>query len=156
MKPYKIKQMAQEMGISPTAALKMRMRYLAEQLVLGSEWEESGSYEKMPEIMQGEAIEEMTEIALALKTLNNTPHENTITPDMLAKAKAVSIDSLIQFKHGKAKCFAHDDNKPSMYFGNKTNTARCPVCNKAWDSIQILIERDGYTFTGAVQNLCSR
>jgi hypothetical protein len=155
MNPYKIKQKAIEMGVSQSSALKMRMRYLVEQILVGHEWIYGDINSPMPYVMQDEAVQELQALLKSLKTLNDAPRENAITQDMIEQAKAVPIDSLIEFIRGKARCFAHDDKSPSMYYATKKNAANCPVCNKSWDSIEILKERDGLTFTKAVKELCS-
>jgi hypothetical protein len=152
MSTYTIKKAAEDFDISFTAALKMRMRYVVQQLDKGIDWMLDES--SMPDIMPGEAINELISCNKGLLESKIKPSANTVTPEMIEKARQVPVDSLIEFIRGSARCFAHEDKSPSMYFGSRTNTAQCPVCNKHWDSIQILKERDGLTFHEAIRKLC--
>ena len=75
-----------------------------------------------------------------------------ITPAMIIRAKEYPIESLLEVNRaGYAKCFNHEDKKPSMYC--KGNFAYCFVCSKHWDTIQILIDRDKKSFNEAVKKL---
>lgn len=138
---YSLKRRAEEMGISFNAAAIMRKRFLFTEL---------GKEETPPDDM----LDEIQALDAAIKSQNDPVHKNVVTAEMKERAKEFPVDQLIQFTHGKAKCFAHEDRAPSMYFAFRTNKARCPVCDKGWDAIQILIDRDGLTFTRAVQQLC--
>ena len=42
------------------------------------------------------------------------------------------------------------DKNPSAYHGTKTNRLVCPVCNKTWSALDILMQRDGINFKDAV------
>lgn len=75
-----------------------------------------------------------------------------ITEDMIEKAKAYPLEQLIEInRQGFTRCFGHNDKKPSAY--GRKNFLWCFVCNKGWDTIQILVERDGLTFRQAVLQL---
>ncbi len=75
-----------------------------------------------------------------------------ITPEMIEKAKAFPIEQLVEVnKQGFTKCFEHNDKKPSVYC--KKNFLHCFVCNKSWDTIAVLVERDGISFKEAVLKL---
>jgi DNA primase len=80
--------------------------------------------------------------------------EQEITDEMIISARSYPVDRLIDFgRSKKAKAFCHEDKNPSMYHGTKINKAMCPVCNKAFDSIAILMKRDMMSFKDAVKQL---
>lgn len=79
--------------------------------------------------------------------------DNGITDEMIARAKETPIDSVVEFTRGKTRAWCHDDNNPSMYHGTRTNTAVCPVCDKKFDPIAVLMTRDGMNFPDAVRSL---
>lgn len=75
-----------------------------------------------------------------------------ITQAMIDKAREYPVERLIEVnRQGFTKCFNHNDKKPSAYC--KKNFVHCFVCQKSWDTIQILIDRDGLTFRQAVLHL---
>lgn len=76
-----------------------------------------------------------------------------ITDDDIESARRYPVDKLIDFSRGKAKAFCHEDKNPSMFHGTKFNLAICPVCDKKFDSIAILMQRDGVAFKDAVNQL---
>lgn len=49
------------------------------------------------------------------------------------------------------RCPFHLDTKPSMVL--KNNKVTCYSCNKTWDTIQFVMDRDGLTFREAVEML---
>lgn len=76
-----------------------------------------------------------------------------ITPDMVKRAKAYPIDKLIEINRaGFTKCFGHRDRNPNNAY-TKGNFIYCFVCQKSWDTIAILMERDNYKFREAVMKL---
>lgn len=79
--------------------------------------------------------------------------QSAIVDEMIEQAKAYSVDRLIDFNRGKALAFCHDDHNPSLSHWKETNLARCFVCNKTFNAIDILIHRDGLTFQEAVRRL---
>lgn len=86
------------------------------------------------------------------KPLPEKDNKIVITSGMIEKAKSYPIEQLVEVnKQGFTRCFAHKDSKPSAYC--KKNFIHCFVCQKSWDTIQVLIERDNYTFREAVLKL---
>jgi hypothetical protein len=152
MSLYKIKEMARALGIGSRAAVTMRMRYLQEQIAKAEAWERGEG--EMPDVMMGDAIQELLQLTAAFrdskKLIHNTSEDIS---EKIAQARTYPIDKLVDFVRGKAACFAHDDKSPSAYLATRLNLLCCPVCDKKWDSIQILIERDNYTFHKAVEKL---
>jgi hypothetical protein len=82
-----------------------------------------------------------------------TTKQDEITEDIIAAAKSHPMTSIIEFTRGKAKAFCHEDNNPSMYHATRLNLAICPVCDKRFDTIAVLMERDGMSFQDAVRAL---
>ena len=76
-----------------------------------------------------------------------------ITEVMIEKAREFPLAQLgIEInRQGFTKCFGHNDKKPSAYC--KKNFIHCFVCQKSWDTIAVLTERDGLTFRQAVLQL---
>lgn len=75
-----------------------------------------------------------------------------ITDDMIARAKEYPLGELVEInKRGFTKCIWHTDTHPSAYC--KKNYIWCFVCNKGWDTIAVVMERDGLSFRDAVVRL---
>jgi DNA primase len=51
----------------------------------------------------------------------------------------------------KGLCPLHNENSPSFHVRPLTNTFHCFGCGKAGDIINLIMELDGYSFTGAIQ-----
>lgn len=77
--------------------------------------------------------------------------KDDITDDMIGRAKQYPIDQLIKFERGKATAWCHDDKHPSLSHDRKRNRARCFPCDKSFDSIAVLVDRDGMGFKEAVK-----
>lgn len=77
--------------------------------------------------------------------------KQTITDDMIQQAKAYPFEELLEFKRGYTKCPFHDDRTPSMSL--KNNRIRCFSCNKTWDTIAYVMDKEGLTFPEAVRRL---
>ena len=92
--------------------------------------------------------------SIGREKINNsfTKANQRITELQIQKAKEYPIEELVEInKAGFTKCFAHNDKKPSAYC--KKNFVHCFVCQKSWDTIAILVERDGHSFKEAVLKL---
>ena len=77
-----------------------------------------------------------------------------ITEMMIQRAKDSPIENLLEINRaGFTKCFSHNDKNPPQNAYAKRNFLHCFVCNKSWDTIAILMERDGYKFKEAVMRL---
>lgn len=101
--------------------------------------------------------EERAKINLELHRMKSaTKAKEGITEDDIEAARSVDVATLIDFTRGKAIAFCHEDKNPSMFHATRTNTAQCPVCDKKFDSIGILMERDGMGFIEAVKQLSGR
>lgn len=58
----------------------------------------------------------------------------------IARAKAVPITNLIEFKRKVAKCLWHDDKNPSMTYFPSTNKVWCFSCQNGGDSIDVTMK----------------
>jgi hypothetical protein len=135
------------------AAVSIRLRYLAEQLVLWEMYTDfEAPYMDVPYAAQPEIIEEMISLTASIK---EEKKKDDVTYEDIQQADAYPIDKLINFTRGKCTCPFHEDKQPSMFHGTKRNIAMCPVCNKGWGPIKLLIDRDGIPFSKAVKDLCS-
>lgn len=78
-----------------------------------------------------------------------------VTPEMIDAAKAVPLDTLMEFnRQDKAICPFHDEKTPSFRYNREHNFAYCfGACARAYDSIDIIRERDGLGFVDAVKSL---
>lgn len=81
------------------------------------------------------------------------PTEGAINDSDIEQARAFPVDQLIDFKRGKSIAFCHPDKNPSLFHGFRNNVAVCPVCDRKFGAIDILMERDGYSFIDAVKQL---
>jgi hypothetical protein len=80
----------------------------------------------------------------------------TISEDDILAAREVPVETLVEFVRGKATAWCHDDRNPSAFHGTNNNLVVCPVCDKKFGPIDILIHRDGMSFIDAVKCLNGR
>jgi hypothetical protein len=81
----------------------------------------------------------------------NTDKKFDITPEMIAQARDYPFEYLYEFKRNMALCPFHNDTSPSMSL--KNNKVRCWSCNKSWDTIAFVMEKEGLSFQDAVRRL---
>lgn len=82
----------------------------------------------------------------------------TVTPEMIARAKAFPISELIQFagRDSMARCIFHSDKTPSMKYYKDSNHVNCFAgCGKK-DSIDIVRHQRNLSFREAVLFLCGQ
>ena len=75
-----------------------------------------------------------------------------ITPERIARARAILISELISVKRGQAICIFHDDHKPSMKL-YPDNHVFCFSCQRRADAIDIFMELNRCGFQEAVRKL---
>lgn len=154
MRPDIIKQTADDFSISFESAVKMRVRYLYSIL---DQWDDyiSELTNHVPAISFGDAVHELSAINRYCTFLKKggVKHKDSITDEMIQIARDYPIENLIEFNRGVAVAFCHDDRRPSLSWNKKTNRAHCFPCGKSFDTIQLLIDRDGMTFVEAVKRL---
>ena len=83
------------------------------------------------------------------------PVTDTITPNMIEQARQYPIAQLIDFNRGVAAAFCHRDKRPSLSHHKQANRAHCFPCGKSFDSIAVVMQRDGRSFPDAVRFLCN-
>ncbi|OPX95471.1 MAG: DNA primase [Syntrophorhabdus sp. PtaB.Bin006] len=111
-------------------------------------------------ILTKERLEEITEEILKtqaeiirLKYPSSWGRKDEITPEMIANARAYPFSQLYQFNRNAARCPFHEDHTPSFML-MKDNTAKCfGACDKSWDTIAFLMQKDGLRFPEAVRAL---
>jgi hypothetical protein len=151
MNVWEIKQAALELDVNPKIAIKMRIRYLQEQLIKNDECIETG----VPaEVCREDVLRELESYEKALKYIDRPPL-GSITDEMIEKARSVPVETLIEFTKGKALAWCHEDRSPSLTHYRKGNRATCWPCGKSYNPIDILVERDKMNFVDAVKYLCS-
>jgi hypothetical protein len=147
MTPYAITRAAKEFDIAPVEALRMRYRYLLDLLVA----ELAVSSPFWPDYL----CELRQLVAFGKRYAKRTPDRaGDITDDMIEQARAYPMTQLIEFKRGWTKCFVHGSKGLDMGYHAKSNTVRCfGQCCKSFDTIGVLMIRDGLSFPDAVRYL---
>lgn len=143
---------AMKMKISRKAAANMRARFLAEELLpLLDSWARTGNPISFCWMM--DILDEI----VWLKKKSTAPvidKKNGVTDEMVEAAKNADVRSVVDFsRRGKALAWCHEDKRPSLYYGDRINRAICPVCDKKFNAIDVLMGRDGYGFLDAVKAL---
>lgn len=151
-RPEKTEFMAGIMDVDKKEAFRARWRYLRDKRDALSMSDNPIIQHWLKEVEA--KMKEIEERAVMKPPVRLCENPNEVSEDMVMRAKEVPIDSIVDFKHGKALAWCHDDNRPSLYHGTRRNIAVCPVCDKKFDTIGVLMERDGFTFQEAVNHLC--
>lgn len=151
--PSSFARMAVKMDMDPIEALRSRYRFLRQRLI-----EAKKDYMRLQEIdpyfwWWVDAAVDVQRLVAFAKRYSVKPIGNKITDDMIEQAKEYPVTGLVEFVRGKALAFCHDDHSPSAYHGSRVNRLMCPVCDKSFSSIDILIHRDGMSFPDAVRFL---
>jgi hypothetical protein len=108
-----------------------------------------------PTMMQ--IIKELFQLSKDLYFRNRKTDDNEINENMVSRAKMVPVTDLVEFANGRATAWCHDDSRPSLYVATRINKIVCPACgDKRFDSIDILMTRDGLSFPEAVKRLCNQ
>lgn len=142
-----VRKLVKDFEVSEKAARSMRLRYLGEQLILWTQYEE-GEINDVPYNSIDGILEEMNRL-----TSKPVFTKDTITDDMVARAKSYPIEQLICFTHGKGYAWCHEDKHPSLVWWKEKNQARCFPCDKTFDSIAVVMEMNGIDFKEAVRYL---
>ena len=153
-------QIADAMQIPVKQALAMRHKHI-DGMVAGLEQENEADAQRAADC--GDEMEfrfliesiafNMAQIKKLERSRPVKPSEGAITDGDVDTARAYPVDQLVKFTHGKATAFCHNDKSPSMFHGFRLNLAVCPVCDRRFNSIDILVHRDGYSFIDAVKHL---
>lgn len=153
MRPNQLQQHAAEFGISFQSACRMRIRYL---LLIIDQWD------AYIEDMQGD-MPPSTPLACLTEIISIRNHEHRakqgkvsrseITDAMIQQAREYPIELVVEFNRGLALAFCHNDKTPSLTWNRKNNTCRCFPCDKSFNPIDVLMQRDGKSFIEAVKEL---
>lgn len=144
---------AQRFGIHRRAAARMRERFLKKQLRIHLVYWTLKRNSIIAYWIK-KILEEIATIRSKRDPKVVLSRRNKITDEMVEAAKVYDVRDLVDFdRMGKAIAWCHNDNRPSLFYGDKTKKAICPVCNKKFNAVDVLMTRDGYTFLDAVRSL---
>jgi len=166
------------MEVSPRHAVLLRLRFLQEEILEATglmryyEWLKSSyskykrEYGEIMSIFTGRDLAEWKKEVQALTDYLNgkfaKSEKNTITPQMIDRARHHSIADLLEEKpKGSSKvvcCPFHTDKAPSASIKNNVLVcfAGCKpkdTKHQGWNPILLLMERDGMSFPAAVRAL---
>jgi hypothetical protein len=152
---FKTLQIAKEMDFDPREAALCRIRFLQPLLDFYKQ-----DYFCDDELNRFVARRWGGEIEEEINYLNkNTIHQrefdpiNDIDDARIERARDYPLEKLIDFKNGVALAFCHQDNSPSLSLHRKANRARCFVCDKSFNSVDVMMEVFGFSFIDAVKAL---
>lgn len=169
MSMHLVRRAADEMDVPFKVAAWTRCRYLREKLQHMSEdiaWYQ-GFIDTAPTHddaviaahFAGQVFEELIANAKELRALtilvNGHTHKEKISDEQIEAAKSTLVESLIEFRRGRSTAWCHPDKNPSLYHGTRSNLAVCPVCDRKFGPIDILMDRDGMSFIEAVKKLAA-
>lgn len=105
-------------------------------------------------------LEALMQKQVRLRSLHNLYYNKSkavggVTPEMIDQAKAVPLDSLMEFNRaGKALCPFHEEQTPSFSYNREHNYAYCfGACARAYDGIDLVRLSEGLGFVEAVRYL---
>ena len=171
---FSLLRAAESMEISPRKAISVRLRYLMPRLVKLRKEEAvtrkraaraftpraRTKHEVTLHIVHSELEHLENEVQALTDFISGKigieSKTGSISPELIAQAKAVPIDQVLGVKNrgGLVHCPFHKDKDPSASI--KNNFLICfGGClpkdgRKGWDTISLLMERDGLSFRGAV------
>ena len=155
---------AEEMGVDRFVALKCKLTYIREEISRKKEYLQ----ELLEDIQTAEGLTKAfleQSISATKNDINKLQkkHARLVTPDTglkgitddnVIEAREYPVDQLMEFgSNGRCMAFCHKSNTESMSYNNRDNKAHCFVCNKSFNPIDILMERDGLSFIDAVKEL---
>jgi len=73
-----------------------------------------------------------------------------INDEMIARAKDVPIDSMLDIGRNNIECLWHDDKSPSLSYHKKGNFVKCFACDEYADSIKVYQKINNCDFKTAV------
>lgn len=140
---------ARENGIDRVAAVRMRVRYLLQEIDIC----EQANYDE--DIMNIVIQDDYDEIYYLFGKIKRTEvYTESITDEDIERAKEYPIENLIELdSRGKAIAWCHEDKNASMTLWKGKNKVRCWACSRTYNPIDILVERDGFSFIEAVKRL---
>ena len=143
---------AERFGVNRIAAARIRARFLQESIQVyledGSELALQWAWEAIDELLY------LFKHAGYSEVKREDRKQNQITDEMKQRALDYPITSLIEFRANKAMAFCHADKTPSLTYFAKNNKCWCPVCNKAFNSIDIVMYQEECSYFEAIRSLC--
>ena len=76
-----------------------------------------------------------------------------INDEMIARAKDVPIDTLLDIGRNNIECLWHDDKSPSLSYHKKGNFVKCFACDEYADSIKVYQKINNCDFKTAVTEM---
>lgn len=154
---HHIRKVSEEYGIPVRLAFWHRKRCLQTAL---DKMMESFDHQEDPILVHWMAQDikkvkaEMLKLSEEIERIDRKFTPEQITDDMIERARNYPIERLVDFdRTGKSIAFCHADKTPSLSWWKKGNKATCFPCNKRFDTISLLMERDNFTFAEAVKRL---
>ena len=99
-----------------------------------------------------DVFKEYRRIERQIKTLKYEEPKAGITNDMIERARSYPMAELMGVQRkGNVSCPLHDDKHPSASI--KNNRLHCFSCNKTWNPLDYVIEREGLSFQEAILKL---
>ncbi|MDD3295571.1 MAG: CHC2 zinc finger domain-containing protein [Geobacteraceae bacterium] len=156
-----IRRNAALFGIPMKTAVRMRLRFLKSRMVeLQEEIAEYSVPGRQDDVWAiycvRDSQRELNPLEFEAKTLirflrHGASEKTSLPKAMIAPAREYPFGKLLQFKGKMTHCPFHDDRNPSMaLYGNRVH---CFVCNRSWDAIDFVMERQGLKFREAVRHL---
>jgi len=161
---------AEELGLDPSIALKMRKDYLnyaitTMRMRLGYLVEDKWEYQKAGDtIAKAFCVSAIEEYDAQIKiyqwelTKLNPDYNKARRADLgdlITEAKRVSIAYVLPNPviRGRTTCPFHDDKRYSMAVSKEKGIATCFHCNETWDVIGLVMRLQGIDFAQAVRYL---
>lgn len=149
MKLSAIYRASSEFNLHPASAMRMRVRFLdteMKRLVLIDD--------PLADAYADECADEILKLMKEIDRAVTQPKRDEISVEQIERARSYPIEQLIEFdRQGKALAWCHEDKTPSLAHWKKTNRARCFPCDKTFNPIDVLIDRDHLSFPEAVRRL---
>ena len=157
-------KIAAEFGLSIQYSINARRRFLVDELEMldleiafYDDYEGSDIDNHFSFLQYSELTLKRAKVKAELRSIKNvTIRKPGITDEMIEQARDYPVGQLVEFTRSKARAFCHEDKNPSAYHATRVNRLNCPVCDKSFDPIGILMERDGMSFKEAVTTLSRR
>ncbi|MFZ4859227.1 MAG: CHC2 zinc finger domain-containing protein [Desulfuromonadaceae bacterium] len=156
-----LQRMSDNTGLPLSECRAGRIEYLTRHIqerALDAVWLADDTGELSAHFAQ-QVLDEVLQMARELRHLTrlakgSTSHVGSITPELIEQSRLIPIEQLIEFdRQGKAVAWCHDDKVPSLTWHRSKNRATCFPCGKSFNSIDVLIQRDGMAFVDAVKTL---
>lgn len=146
--------------IKPELASMIKTPFLPDLgLFLGKHrtWTEE-EFEILWDIVKGYTPFKITQEMINETFLNikEEPVKGAVGPRDIEKAKAVPIDTLLEFKNNLALCLWHNEQHSSMRYYSENNRAWCFSCSNGGDSIDVVMKLKDFSFNEAVNFLCRK